>query len=727
MICCGCWSCCLDLRAKVRLDDESIFSILFVVNKDADRRKQELSAEIQELKGLLQRPTITNNSVVNQDNRQVNNRIAISKTSRTASIAAADLTLKDGEIMSPFAEKFFQYSQSNTPRASKAPSFSVDFLASSSKRQNNNNNNHRQLAFSPPDGRSAALAIYERGQSFSATENTLVRNADAREFLIHQLLDQLKFEDALEKAVQLVDMRRSIFSKSVVGTSALIGDNPLEHQLNTALLLAARCWRAIKRQEYALRISDEALQRQKSAETSSIRFDGIVESLNLMAEMHEEVKQQAQAIGLYEDTVRYLKQRLGIDITDSTHSAADPPLGLATVIHAQAEYLASIDRIDEAIDAYLEEVGIYERLKIQIDWRTLYRLGQLIARRQAHLRAIFYFDLCIEIIVKLHGHNYLPLGDVYHSKALSQWQISELVPAIICLRKALVIKLNHYEMEGGDTNETALSIAMINHALGEITDEQGQPYDAIPYLEKAMEYYTLGHGTREHLSVAQTLHGLGDLLLQLQVKKEALSCFEQAFALYTLFRGKYHLQNMDVLTGKAAVLRLMGRYQEALYVLQVIHEVFSYEFGDDDARSEEVRVAIEAVKRDIESPPTPMTPTGGMTLATNSLDENFNFTSPVAAAIVSGADYTLPGADNIMQLNAFARSPSIGSPRYVRPPASSLSRSLVVTTQPGLLSDAVSVSADKKPPSPTPLHILSGSAAQLNNSNGHGSKDIFDD
>lgn len=388
----------------------------------------------------------------------------------------------------------------------------------------------------------------------------------------------------------------------------------------------------IRRPEYSIKILDGVLLRQREA--STLNFDNLGDTLKLMLTVYNDLKQQETAISTMRTTIRMLKQRFDIDPTDIS-KGTEPPIGFAQILHVLAEYLADIpDYIDEAIEVYLEEVGIYERLKVTIDWRTLYRLGQLLARRAQHTRAVHYFDLAVELILKQHGNNFNPLGDVYHSKALSLWQMEELHAAVNLLRKALPIKLHHFdgEQEEVTMSDNAVTIAMINHALGEITEELGHLYDAIPFFEKAMEYYTLGYGTREHISVAQTLHGLGDLLLQLEVKKESLACFDQAYQLYSLFRGKFHLQNMDVLSGKAAVLRLMGRYQDAIYVLQFIYEVFSYEYGEEDSRVAEVQAVMDNIRQDMESPPTPQS----LTLATNSLDETFAFSSSVAAAIVNG-------------------------------------------------------------------------------------------
>lgn len=241
-ICCNCWGCCIDLRAKVPIDDESIYNILFLVNKDANRRKEELSHQIDELKGLLERPAVVSQpSIVNNDNRQILNSVNINRvTKNTSNHVAVNNQIEQQVIQNslensstPFADRFMRLSQSQTP--SKTPSFSNDFAPSTGKK--------KQFALS----RSSS----ERNLSKSfAQDMSLIINADAREFLILRLLDEQKYEDALEKSVQLVDMRKLILQD--VRAKPTMEKNPdtndsnsitaelAEIQLNRAVLLLAK-------------------------------------------------------------------------------------------------------------------------------------------------------------------------------------------------------------------------------------------------------------------------------------------------------------------------------------------------------------------------------------------------------------------------------------------------------------------------------------------------------
>lgn len=226
----------MDLRAKVRLDDESIYSILFLVNKDANRRKEELSVQIEELKGLLDRPVTSQPTIINNDNRQISSSVSISRVTKQAithTVASNQvdqaLRISSENATTPFAERFMRHSKANTPYGSKTPSFSHDMHVHSTTKK-------KQFALS--------RSFSERTPIKPSQDMTLAINADAREFLILRLLDEQKFEDALEKSVQLVDMRKTILEdlKTKNGNSQSLNadEDSAQNQLDRATLLLAR-------------------------------------------------------------------------------------------------------------------------------------------------------------------------------------------------------------------------------------------------------------------------------------------------------------------------------------------------------------------------------------------------------------------------------------------------------------------------------------------------------
>ncbi len=222
------------MRAKVRLDDESIYSLLFLVNKDANRRKEDLSTQIEELKALLERPAVIT-AQPSYDNRLVVNNFTLNSSTHKATVThQMDRVARNASFSTPITERLSSQVHS-TPYGSKRPSFSQNIHPDTEKKK-------KQFALSQSFSERTPFKV-----PLPLLDNTHLVNADSREFLVMRLIDEFKYEDALEKSVQLVDMRRTLLqdAQKRIAEGAIANEKgdvieQSEVHLNRATILLAR-------------------------------------------------------------------------------------------------------------------------------------------------------------------------------------------------------------------------------------------------------------------------------------------------------------------------------------------------------------------------------------------------------------------------------------------------------------------------------------------------------
>jgi tetratricopeptide (TPR) repeat protein len=100
--------------------------------------------------------------------------------------------------------------------------------------------------------------------------------------------------------------------------------------------------------------------------------------------------------------------------------------------------------------------------------------------------------------------------------------------------------------------------------------------------------------------LANTLHTMADVLTSMKSYDAALDCYQRALEQYTILRGDKHIENMEVLIGKAGIYKLQSKWKETIETLNMIYEVFTKEYGLQHERVKEVAKAIQTVKHDME-------------------------------------------------------------------------------------------------------------------------------
>lgn len=130
------------------------------------------------------------------------------------------------------------------------------------------------------------------------------------------------------------------------------------------------------------------------------------------------------------------------------------------------------------------------------------------------------------------------------------------------------------KLKEGSTDYAKHEMAESLMHLGNINQRLGNYEGAKDNLQKAIKILRKFYGAQPNLYVAECVKSLGFIALKLGYSKDAINCFNQVYYIYdVIFENSLHPHKLSVINSMAAALEALGKYDEALVMMENIASI----------------------------------------------------------------------------------------------------------------------------------------------------------